>query len=73
MLAKDQSIGWSLFSFNIGLEAGQIVVVAVILILSFLAVNKAGLKRKCWVWGLSMIALSIGFKMAWERFPALLS
>jgi hypothetical protein len=73
MLAKDQSIGWSLFSFNIGLEAGQIVVVAVILILSFLAVNKAGLKRKWWVLGLSMIALSIGFKMAWERFPALLS
>lgn len=24
MMAKDQSIGWSLFGFNIGLEAGQI-------------------------------------------------
>ncbi len=73
MLAKDQSIGWSLFSFNIGLEAGQLVVVTGILFLSFLAVNKAGLKRKWWVWGLSIIALGIGFKMAWERFPALLS
>jgi hypothetical protein len=73
MLAKDQSIGWSLFSFNIGLEAGQIVVVTGILFLSFLAVNKAGLKRKWWVWGLSIITLSIAFKMAWERFPVLLS
>ena len=73
MMAKDQSIGWSLFGFNIGLEAGQIVVVAGILFVSFLAVNKAGLKRKWWVWGLSILALSIGFKMAWERFPALLS
>lgn len=73
MLAKDQSIGWSLFSFNIGLEAGQIIVVTVILFLSFLVVNKAGLKRKWWVWALSFAALSIGFKMAWERFPALLS
>lgn len=73
MLAKNQSIGWSLFSFNIGLEAGQIVVVAAILIVSFLLVNKAGLKRKWWVLALSIVALSIGFKMAWERFPALLS
>ena len=69
MLAKDQSIGWSLFSFNIGLEAGQIVVVAAILMVSFLLVNKAGLKRKWWVWALSIVALSIGFKMAWERLP----
>lgn len=73
MMAKDQSIGWSLFGFNVGLEAGQIVVVAGILFLSFLLVNKAGLKRKWWVRILSIVALSISFKMAWERFPALLS
>ncbi len=73
MLSKNGSMGWSLFGFNIGLEAGQIVVVAGILFLSFLVVNQAGLKRKWWVWALSILALSIGFKMAWERFPALLS
>ncbi|MBK8520852.1 MAG: HupE/UreJ family protein [Ferruginibacter sp.] len=73
MLAKDQSMGWSLFGFNIGLEAGQIAVVTAILILSYLLVNKAGLKRKWWVWGLSLVASGIAFKMAWERFPALLS
>jgi hypothetical protein len=69
MMAKNQAIGWSLFGFNIGLEAGQIFVVVAILFLSFLAVNKAGLKRKWWVWSLSIIALSIAFKMAWERLP----
>ncbi len=69
MLSKDQGIGWSLFGFNIGLEAGQIAVVAGILLLSFLVVNKAGLKRKWWVWALSLVALSIAFKMAWERLP----
>ena len=73
MMAKDQSIGWSLFGFNTGLEAGQIVVVAVILFSSFLSVNKAGLKRKWWVWILSIVALSIALKMVWERFPALVS
>jgi len=70
MLAKDQAIGWSLFGFNIGLEAGQVVVVLGILIVSFLLVNKAGLKRKWWVWTLSLVALSIAAKMAWDRFPA---
>lgn len=72
MLAKNQSVGWSLFGFNIGLEAGQIVVVAGILLLSYLLVNTAGLKRKWWVWVISVAALGIAFKMAWERFPALL-
>lgn len=73
MISKNDSMGWSLFGFNVGLEVGQIVVVTGILLLSFLLVNKAGLKRKWWVWGLSIIALSIAFKMAWDRFPALLS
>jgi HupE / UreJ protein len=69
MISKHESMGWSLFGFNIGLEAGQIVVVAAILFVSFLLVDKVGLKRKWWVWGLSIIALVIAFKMAWERLP----
>jgi len=72
MISKNDSMGWSLFGFNVGLEVGQIVVVAGILLLSFMLVNKAGFKRKWWVWSLSMIALSIACKMAWDRFPALL-
>ncbi len=39
ILAKDQSIGWSLFGFNVGLEAGQIVVVIIVLAISFLFVQ----------------------------------
>ena len=69
MIAKDQSMGSSLFGFNIGLEAGQIVVVLCILLLSYLAVHIIGLKRRWWVWGLSAITLCIGAKMAWERWP----
>jgi len=73
MIARDESMGWSLFGFNIGLEAGQIVVVTAILLLGFVVVTKAGFKRKWWVWSLSLIALVIASKMAWDRFPALLS
>ncbi len=69
MLAKDQSIGWSLFAFNVGLEAGQIIVVSCILVLSFLIVDKLNVKRKGWVWVLSGMALCIALKMLLERTP----
>ena len=68
MLAKDQSIGWSLFAFNIGLEVGQVVVVLSILLLSFLIVDKLNVKRKWWVWALSGIAFCIALKMVIERW-----
>ena len=71
MMVKDESLGWSLFGFNIGLEAGQIVVVTGILVLSFLVVNKAGFNRKWWVWTLSVAALVKASIMVWERFPSL--
>lgn len=69
MMARDQSIGWSLFGFNVGLEAGQIVVVLSILLLSYIVVNTAKLHRKWWVWTLSAVAFCIAAKMAWERWP----
>jgi hypothetical protein len=68
MLAKDQSIGWSLFAFNIGLEVGQVVVVLSILLLSFLIVDKLNVKRKWWVWALSGTAFCIALKMVIERY-----
>jgi HupE / UreJ protein len=69
MLAKDQSIAMPLLSFNIGLEAGQIVLVAIILLLSYALVNKAGLPRKWWVWLLSGTALLIAAYICVERWP----
>ena len=70
-MVKDESLGWSLFGFNIGLEAGQIAVVTGILVLSFLVVNKARFNRKWWVWTLSVVALVKASIMVWERFPSL--
>jgi hypothetical protein len=67
MLAKDQSMGWSLFSFNLGLEAGQIIVVALILLISYIVVNKLKLQRIWWVRVLSIIALLVALNMAIYR------
>ncbi len=69
MLAKDQSVSLPLLSFNIGLEVGQIVLVSIILLLSYLMVNKAGLPRKWWVWILCGIALIISTIICIQRWP----
>jgi len=71
MMEKNGSIGLNLLGFNLGLEAGQIVVVTCILILSFIIVNKAGLKRKWWVMGLSVLSILMATKMIWDRLPSL--
>jgi hypothetical protein len=69
MLAKDQTIGWSLFGFNIGLEVGQLVIVSIILALSYLLVDIAKLKQKWWVYALSAITITWAVKFALERIP----
>ncbi len=69
ILAKDQSIGWSLFGFNVGLEAGQIVVVIIVLAISFLFVQLLKVDRMKWVIFTSAAAFSIGMQMALNRIP----
>ncbi|MEO5967572.1 MAG: HupE/UreJ family protein [Ferruginibacter sp.] len=69
MLAKDQSIALPLLSFNLGIEAGQIVLVAIILLLQFIFVQKIRIKEKVWIKTVSFIPLIWGTWMAIERFP----
>src|SRR5437762_14033819 len=69
ILAEDQSMGWSLFGFNVGLEAGQIAVVVIILAISFLFVELLKVNRREWVIFVSAAAFSIAIKMALERIP----
>jgi HupE / UreJ protein len=69
ILAEDQSIGWSLFGFNVGLEAGQITVVMIILLISFLFVQLLRVDRAKWVIFTSAAALSVASQMAVQRWP----
>lgn len=69
ILADDQGIAMPLISFNLGLEAGQVALVALVLLASYLLVNRLALKRKWWVWSLSGLALIIAMKMAIQRWP----
>src|SRR5476651_1970573 len=62
MLAKDQTIGWGLFGFNVGLEAGQIFVVAIILSIGILFLNYFKIKRRDWVFFLSAGVFALSLK-----------
>lgn len=69
MLAEGDSIAWPLLQFNLGLEAGQIVVVVGILLLAYLAVYIIRLNRRYWVSLLSAAGFIVALKIAIERFP----
>jgi hypothetical protein len=68
-LAKDQSLGWSLLGFNLGLEAGQIVVVTCILLFAYFITTLFKVPRREWVIFLSAAVFGISLKMALERIP----
>ena len=69
MLAKDQTLGLGLFGFNVGLEAGQIFVVSIILLIGLLFLNLLKVNRKDWVFFISSGVFALSLKMALERLP----
>ncbi len=69
MLAKNQSLGWSLLSFNLGLEAGQIVLVILLLLLAHVITYHLKFKRDYWVLLISTLVMIVAIKMAVERLP----
>ena len=48
ILGKDQSIFTQLLAFNVGLEIGQIIIVTLFMVMSFITVDLFGLGRRDW-------------------------
>jgi hypothetical protein len=69
LLGKEESITYSLFAFNMGLEAGQILIVGVILLLSWLAHRLFTISDRDKNFFLSSAVFGISFIMAIERLP----
>jgi hypothetical protein len=69
MLAQDESLAWSLLQFNLGLEAGQIVVVILILVMAYIFIYIIKLNRRYWMWLLSAAGFIVALKLAIERIP----
>lgn len=58
-----------LLAFNLGIEAAQLVVVAAILLISFIFVQLIRIRRVWWVRGASALVLIASLKMAFDRWP----
>ncbi len=69
MLAQDQSFGWGLFGFNVGLEAGQIVVVTTLLLVTQALITSIKINRREWVIFLSAAIFSLALQIALTRLP----
>lgn len=69
MMAEEQNIFWPLLGFNIGLELGQIVVVAFILAVHFILVDVFKVNRKDWLMFVSSAVFALSLQMALERVP----
>lgn len=57
LINPDESVAFPLFAFNCGVEAGQVVIVLAVMLLSWLVTEVAGLSRKWWTVALSSAGL----------------
>ena len=69
LLGGEKSMVLPLFSFNLGIEAGQILIVACILIVTMIVVDLLKFPRRDWHLLLSGAGLGISLVLMIERFP----
>lgn len=69
MLSSEQDITLPLFGFNVGLELGQIVVVAIALFIHYIFSEVLKLSNKIWIYIISVPIFIFALKMALERIP----
>jgi HupE / UreJ protein len=67
LLSKNQEIVTPLLAFNLGLEVGQIIIVAAFLSVGFLVVNIAGVNRRDWKIIISSAIGGMAFMILRER------
>jgi len=70
LLGMENSIIGPLFSFNLGIELGQLIIVGIILTISYLITKFLKLKRREWDLILSGAGIGISLILLIERFPA---
>lgn len=71
MMGKDESIWAQLLAFNIGLEFGQLVIVALLLLLAFMFVTLLKTPRREWLLFISGGIFATALIMAIDRYAAI--
>ena len=66
-LGGEESILLPLFAFNVGLEVGQLAIVAVLSLVALSLMKWLGLSRRLWIVGISMIAGAVAALLVIQR------
>ncbi len=69
LLGAERGMVLPLFSFNVGIEVGQIIIVTIIMLLTKVVVDLVGFPRREWQVLLSGAGLGISLVLMIERFP----
>ncbi|MGD8320790.1 MAG: HupE/UreJ family protein [Gemmatimonadota bacterium] len=69
VLGREESIALPLFSFNVGLEVGQIVILACIVVVTWATVRWTPMRRTLWTIILSVIASVFALVLLAGRIP----
>lgn len=69
LLGGEESILQPLFAFNIGLEVGQLIIVASVLLLTLILVKLFKVPHREWNLTISGAGLGISLVLMFERFP----
>ena len=72
LLGKEESLLGPLFAFNLGLELGQLLIVSIILIISFIFVSVLKVKRIRYVQIGSVVAMAFALNMVLDRIVPLI-
>lgn len=67
MLSQDQSLGWGLLGFNLGLEAGQLVFMALFMLLAQGVVQFLRLERQKWTQSVALFTFGLSLIMLFQR------
>ena len=66
LLGDESSVVWPLFAFNVGLETGQIIIVAINMIIGFIFVSIFGVSGKDWKMIISSATGGMAFMLVLE-------
>jgi hypothetical protein len=69
LLGRDQNVVPQLLAFNVGLEAGQLLIVAIILLISFIFVSILKCTRREYLLYVSGGIFALALQMTLERLP----
>lgn len=69
LLGDEKSIILPLFSFNLGIELGQLMIVSSALLISYILINWFKVARRDWVLIFSGAGLGVSLSIMIERFP----